>query len=167
MAPKLKLLENLPAFQRWYVERKSHESLDESLRIYRSFYAQFDQMIYFLDIFWPNFFEVNGVILREGNIPDNLQEVIKSMTSEGRPLASVEYLYNHLHVTDVCFNDPDYDAIEQSTLIEIAKTIEEMWRCRLKSLFPEKDFIVGIGNEDAEVEVYAYVNPDSSSKKPS
>jgi hypothetical protein len=164
MAVKLKLLENLPAFQRWYVERETRESLDESFKVYRSFYAQFDQLICFLDIFWPNFVEVNGLILRQERVPENLQEVISRTISEGRPLASIEYIYNHVHIHDICMNDSDKTNIQHSTFVEIAKILEEMWQQRLKSLFPNKDFVVGIGNEDAEVEVYAYVNPDSSSK---
>jgi hypothetical protein len=155
MPEKIKLLENLPAFQRWFAERKTIESFDESLHTYRAFFAQFDQLIFFLDILWPNFIEIEGVILREGHIPDNLQEVILRFASEGKPLASVEYLYNHIHIADICLNDPDRRNIQQPTVIEIAKVIEDMWKQRLKSLFPDKEFVVGIGNEDAEVEVYA------------
>ena len=155
---KLKLLEELPAFQRWYVDDTTSKTVEESLDFYRSVYASFDQMILYLDLFRPEFVEVEGIILRATQIPENLTGVIKQLTAEGRPLASVEYLYNHLHLHDYCLNDSDYNDIPQETAVAIAHIVAQMWREQLANLFPEKTFFVGVGNEDAEVEVFAYVD---------
>lgn len=51
MAEKIKLLEDLPSFQRWFADRKANESFEQSLNTYRAFFAQFDQLICFLYIF--------------------------------------------------------------------------------------------------------------------
>ncbi len=157
---KLKLLEELPAFQRWYVVNSGSptESIEERMRVYRGSYTTYDQIVLYLELFSPEFVEVNGLILREGGIPENLENVIARFKQEGRPLASIEYLYNHVHLDDFCLNDPDYNDIPQEAIISIAREIEKMWRWKLTNLFPEKKFVVGIGNEDAEVEVFAYVD---------
>ena len=137
--------------------------MGESFQFYRSVHATFDQMVLYLELFCPQFIEVRGLILRETSVPDNLDEVINQMASEGRPLANVEYLYNHLHVHDFCLNDPDYDDVPQEVVVSIAKTLASMWQMQLISSFPDKTFVVGIGNEDAEVEVFAYVDRDDLS----
>ena len=157
---KLKLLEELPAFQRWYVVNSGTpaETVEESMRVYRSSYATFDQIVLYLELFNPEFVEVNGLVLREGRVPDDLEEVIARFEREGSPLSGIEYLYNHVHLHDFCLNDPDYNDIPQEVAISIAREIEQMWRRKLTDLFPKKEFVVGVGNEDAEVEVFAYVD---------
>ena len=156
---KLKLLEKLPVFQRWYVAQSTATgSIEESLTLYESIYASFDQMVLYLELFHPEFIEVKGLILRAVSVPDNLDDVINRTKREDRPLASIEYLYNHVHLHDFCSNDPDHDEIPQDVVRFIAKTLADMWRMQLTSRFPDKKFVVGIGNEDAEVEVFAYVD---------
>ncbi len=117
-------------------------------------------MVLYLELFSPEFVEIDGLILREGGIPENLEDIIARFKQEGRPLASIEYLYNHIHLDDFCLNDPDYNDIPQEVVVSIAREIETMWRRKLADLFPDKKFVVGVGNEDAEVEIFAYVDRD-------
>ncbi len=117
-------------------------------------------MVLFLELFSPEFVEVKGLILREGSIPDNLEDDIAQCEREGRSLSGIEYLYNHVHLNDFCLNDSDYYDTSKEVIISIAREVEKMWRWKLTNLFPDRKFIVGIGNEDAEVEVFAYVERD-------
>jgi hypothetical protein len=71
--------------------------------------------------------------------------------------SDIEYMINHLHVSDLFLNDPDRDEIDSTVFVFLARSISDLWRCRLESLYPKKNFVIGVANIETDPEVYVYL----------
>ncbi len=84
-------------------------------------------------IYWPKFVEFEGYILREGFSQDSLRgfEANSKYTR-----LSIEWVMNHLHIADIHhFGCKD---LTKDKIIHLGRVLGEIYRARLKTLFPEK-----------------------------
>lgn len=147
-----KYLPRVPAFQKW---QEAMPQTNDS-QGFQFFTARVDQMICFADVFWPEFVEQDGLILRKSNVPDDWNDYVAKAQKANWSASDYEYIINHLHIMDLFINDPDRDNIGVEVFVFLAQTIAEMWKCKLKALFPTRTFVVGVANPEVEPEVFAY-----------
>lgn len=157
MASLLKYLWLTPAFQRWIAPWKENPppNLEE---MYRSHTARADQFLCVLAVAWPEFIEKEGMILRKLPFMDDeeqWQERMRDFRAAGYADTQIEYVLNHIHISDAILNDPDRDTLDLDVYLTIADTMAEMWRYKLAAMYPDKKFEVGVGNREDDPEVYA------------
>ena len=90
----------------------------------------------YTSVFWPNFVEFEDYILMEGFSVDSVRGFEQQ---EGSTPKSVEWVMNHLHIADIHYECKD---ISSDKLIQLGKTLKEIYEAKLKYLFPEKPCIV-------------------------
>ena len=151
----LKYLILTPAFQKWH--SKVQGTSKNSWRSYQDYFTRVDQVLCLLDIVWPEFEERDGMILRMSNMPDDWFQFKQQADQSGWSKSEMEYVINHLHIADLFLNDPDRDKIDNSIYQFLAFTLADAWECKLKMLFPNMNFAVGVSEENIDPEVYAYL----------
>lgn len=141
-----------PAYQRWC----AHAPLESrNVASYMAYLARVDHLLCYLTIFYPTFVIVDDLILRADAVPDNWDEFMRQARVARWLPREIEYVINHLHVTDIFLNDPDRDAIPIEVYGFLADVIADLWRKRLQDAFPQRRFEVGVADRDASPEVYA------------
>lgn len=150
----LQYLKLTPAFQRWN-EKLPVSHLDD-WEGYQAYTARVDQALCLIDWLWPEFVEVEGLVLRKKAMPKDWNEYVRQAREDNWTSHNIEYIVNHLHVSDIFWNDPDRQNISGEVYVFLAEVIADMWRCRLTELFPHKKFSVGVDFEQVGPEVHAY-----------
>ncbi len=150
----LQYLKLTPAYQRW--NDKVPVTEVDDWESYQAYTARVDQALCLIDWLWPEFVEVDGLVLRKKAMPKDWNEYLRQASEKDLPSRNIEYLINHLHVSDIFWNDPDRQNISGDVYAFLANTMADMWRSRLTELFPHKKFSVGIDFEQVDPEVYAY-----------
>ncbi|THF67964.1 hypothetical protein E7T06_18610 [Deinococcus sp. Arct2-2] len=94
-----------------------------------------DLAVAFASLFWPQFIEVDGCILRAENYdPVSFQNWMKS--TEGNR-SQVESVLNHLHVYDLFQDDLEHPLEVYEYLAQI---LHRTWQAALTEQFPDKKF---------------------------
>ncbi len=146
-------LQKTPAFQRWSGSTPGESQND--WQSYQAFIMRMDLLLCAADLLWPEFILKDNLILRKSRLPDEWDKFVAQAKEANWLEADMEYMINHIHISDIILNDPDREQIALDTLIYFANILSEIWGCRLKMLFPDKSFVVQINtDEDPEVSVY-------------
>lgn len=145
---------NTPAFQRWNAGVPRNQQND--WQSYQAYLRRVDQFLGSLELLWPEFTIQDGFVLRVNNIPHNWQLFMNQAQEARWSPEDIEYVINHIHLYDVFMNDPDRDQIDITVFSALADAIAEMWKCRLNSLFPDRQFMVIINDRDKSPEIGAY-----------
>jgi hypothetical protein len=154
----LKYLQLTPAFQRWREAVPASQRDDE--QAYAAYVARVDHWLCLLDVLWPKFIEVDGLVLRASDRLQNQREqnrLLHPMRALEWSDSDIEYVINHVHVPDLFLSDPDRDQIDDRVYLYLANVIAEVWRCRLEALFPDVQFEVGLSGDEHDPEVYVCV----------
>ena len=93
--------------------------------------GNFSLAVGYASIFWPEFVEFEGYILRRGFS----EEAFKGFKSEGRTDKSVEWVMNHLHIADI--QHLGCSDISKDKIILIGNTLKEIHETKLKTEYPE------------------------------
>ena len=99
-------------------------------------------------LFWPEFIGVEGCVLLESRYsPENFR-----LWSDhfGGDCTGIESIINHLHLYDLCLNDPNFAETKLPELEELARTLLKCWECALKEAFPDKRFRFDFATEPDE-----------------
>lgn len=150
----LNYLSLTPAFRRWNKGGRVEDS--GKWASYQVYSTRVDQMLCYIDLLWPEFIETDDLILRKGAIPEDWARFIEAARTANWSLSDIEYVVNHLHLSDVFLNDPDRDSIDMTVYTFLAQTISDTWKSRLNTLFPKREFVVEVNQEDGIPEVFAY-----------
>ncbi len=95
--------------------------------------GNFSLAVGYTTIFWPDFVEFDGYILRDGFSEESLRAFEKQEAGDRK---SVESLMNHLHIADVQhFGCPDASA---DKLLLLGKVLKEVYQAKLQWQFPDK-----------------------------
>lgn len=86
----------------------------------------------YISLFWPRFVEFEGYILREGF---SLKSLRAWEASEGSNRMSIEWVMNHLHISDIHYNDNEH--LAEDKVIVLGEALEEIYRAKLASQFPD------------------------------
>ena len=95
--------------------------------------GRFALAVGYATIFWPEFVEFDGYILRKGFSEKSLRG---SEKQEGSSRKSVEWLMNHLHLEDIqhlgCAD------ISRDKLIFLGNLLKEIYQAKLQWQFPDR-----------------------------
>jgi hypothetical protein len=151
----LHYLEKTPAFHAFIRELELvSENPEGNWAMYQYYSARVDQVICLASFMWPEFTEREGLILRKPHI--DWEQMIQEAKKANWSKMQTEYVFNHLHLYDIFSQDPDKSQVDNEVFTALAYVIADTWRCRLKELFPDRVFAVGVDNEETDPEVYAY-----------
>jgi hypothetical protein len=95
--------------------------------------GRFALAVGYATVFWPQFVEFEGYILRKGFSEKSLRGFESEKGSSRR---SVEWVMNHLHLQDIQFAGcPD---ISQDKLILLGNVLKEVYQAKLQWQFPHR-----------------------------
>jgi len=107
--------------------------------------GDFQKAIGYSVIFWPEFIEIDGYVLRAGVTREALQRWIEHCGTEKK---SIEGTANHLHIRDLQYwNCPD---ATPERLVYLGRVLKEIYECKLRRDFPERTFKVEFYEGDAD-----------------
>lgn len=109
------------------------------------FAGDFQKAIGYSTVFWPNFVEHEGYILREGFSESALRRFCKECACK----RTVESAMNTLRIADLHY-DGCHDATPER-LTYIGSILKEIYACKLASVFPGREIEVifeGAGQDD-------------------
>jgi hypothetical protein len=105
----------------------------------------------YLTVFWPEFIEHDGYILRKGFSKHSLRGF---EAGEGATRKSVEWVMNHLHIADIHCGDGD--ALTQDKVVVLGRALKEIYQAKLACQFPHVPCIVEFYEPDADGEIMDY-----------
>ena len=85
----------------------------------------------YLSLFWPKFVEFEGYILREDFSVKSLRAW---EAADGSTRKSIEWIMNHLHISDIHYNDNEH--LAEDKVILLGEALEEIYRTKLALQFP-------------------------------
>jgi hypothetical protein len=91
----------------------------------------------YLTVFWPEFVEHRGYILRKGFSEDSLKG-FEEQTGSSRK--SVEWVMNHLHIADIHYGDDDQ--VTKDKVIILGRALKEIYEAKMARQFPGSPCIV-------------------------
>ncbi len=95
--------------------------------------GRFALAVGYSSIFWPQFVEFDGYVLRKGFTEASLRGFEKQ---EGCTRKGVEWVMNHLHIADIQhFGCAD---ISEDKLIYLGHVLREIYDMKLKCQFPDR-----------------------------
>ena len=99
--------------------------------------GRFSLAVGYSSIFWPEFMEFEGYVLRKGFSESSLRGFEKQ---EGSTRKDVEWLMNHLHIADI--QHVGCADISEDKLIYLGHVLREIYEVKLKFQFPDRPCIV-------------------------
>ena len=87
-------------------------------------------------IFWPEFVEFNGYVLRAGFSETSLKGFERQCGGDRK---SVEGVMNHLHIADIHCGSDD---VTPDRVVYLGKVLREIYQAKLLWQFPQKRFEV-------------------------
>jgi hypothetical protein len=141
-----------PAYQRWCANVPP-DSCD--VASYTAYVARVDHMLCYINILYPTFVRRGDLVLRSEGIPDDWSDFMRQAQEAQWSGSDIEYVINHVHITDLFLNDPDRDAIQIEVYGFLADMIADLWQKRLQDTFPDRQFDVSVTNRDISPKVYA------------
>lgn len=91
----------------------------------------------YLTVFWPEFVEHDGYILRKGFSEQSLRGF---ESQNGATRKSVEWVMNHLHIADIHCGDGD--ALTVDKVVVLGRALKEIYQAKLAWQFPHSPCIV-------------------------
>lgn len=105
----------------------------------------------YITVFWPDFVEHNGYILRKDFSEDSLHSFEKQ---QGSTRKSVEWVMNHLHIADI--HGGDVDGLSIDKIVIIGQTLKAIYETKLARQFPHSPCIVEFYEPETESDLAGY-----------
>ena len=109
--------------------------------------GNFSLAVGYTTLFWPEFVEFEGYILRAGFTESTLRAW---ENQSGVTRKSVEQVMNHFHITDIHNNS--HDDASKDKIIVLGKALKEIYEAKLCWQFPDRpcvvDFYIPTDDED-------------------
>jgi hypothetical protein len=105
----------------------------------------------YLTVFWPEFTEHDGYILRRGFSEESLRGF---EIKEGATRKSVEWVMNHLHIADIHCGDGD--ALTEDKVVVLGRALKQIYQAKLAWQFPHSPCIVELFEPEASGEIIDY-----------
>ncbi len=127
--------------------------------------GDFQKAVGYSTILWPKFKEVNGCVVNALTPDEKVYDWIKRCPDNPK---AVEPTMNHLHIMDLHYHD--ISNVNSEILSYLGSVLKEIYECKLKMDFPEKDIIVEfykpVDNDDLEgYELTFYQKIDETNKE--
>ena len=132
----------LPELKKW------NNGMGVSISGWLNAIASSDAALAYLSVFWPDFVEIDGHVLRSGITRVHLHNWTHSGKCDRK---SLECVLNHIHMVDVfTANSREEDEIKTARCKVIGKIMKDMYEAKLKADFPDRSFSVFLdGIEDS------------------
>ena len=121
------------------------------LEAWASCSGNFSLAVGYLTVFWPEFLEFDGYILRSGFRVESLRGF---ESGEGSTPKSVEWVMNHLHIADLHYGDAD--ELSEDKILVLANALKEIYQAKLAWQFPHAPCIVELYVPETEGELTDY-----------
>ena len=108
-------------------------------------FARYDLAMGYALMFWPDFVIYDDCVFLYEPDPQNYQSWMASCNGDK---TRVEGAMNHRHITDM-FRNSDVRPTKE-TVVHIGRLLKDMWSCRLKRDFPERQIRVEFYDSDSE-----------------
>lgn len=111
--------------------------------------------ILYSTLFFPEFIEVDGVVLLKMNVADqvNLDRFRLLKASEKQSQCELEKSFNFLEIAYCfCSGRDQLKSVDEELLAEL---VAESWKCHLKGSFPHRNFIVRVCRPGEISDVFA------------
>jgi hypothetical protein len=105
----------------------------------------------YLTVFWPEFIEHEGYILRNGFSEQSLRGF---ETQPGATRKSVEWVMNHLHIADI--HRGDGDQLSEDKVVILGRALKEIYQAKLAQQFPHSACVVELYEPEADGEMLDY-----------
>jgi hypothetical protein len=97
--------------------------------------GSFSLAVGYASVFWPEFVEFEGYILREGFSEGSL----RAFEERGNDRKAVEWVMNHLHIADVQYGGND---ASRDKILLLGSVLKEIYQAKLHWQFPDHPCIV-------------------------
>ena|SRR5688572_4770184 len=121
------------------------------LEFWISCVGNFSLAIGYLTIFWPEFVEFEGYILRKGFSVDSLRGFEESCARDKK---AVEAVMNHLHIGDI--QQYGCEDFSKDKAILLGSKLKEIYGARMQWQFPDKPCEVSFYEPEDEDDLMAY-----------
>lgn len=108
-------------------------------------YGSIPNALIYSSLFWPEFVEFEGCILRHDASPDLFFEWMETL--QGNRMA-VEGVINHVHIKDLFLNAPEIPTDEQ--IDYLGHLLGDMWLLKLRRDYPHFNVQVDFRWDDPE-----------------
>ena len=129
--------------------------------------GSFEHAIAYGRMFWPEFVEHDGCILRAGFNVESYDGFMQRCEGDR---TAIEKVMNHWHICDL-FGGADQEPTGDQ-VVYLGRALKDMWQCKLDREFPGADMIVLFGEEgcddllDYEITFYQSRKTDNKSLNP-
>jgi hypothetical protein len=113
--------------------------------------GRFALAVGYSSIFWPEFVEFDGYLLRKGFAESSLRGYEKQQGSTRR---GVEQVMNHLHIADI--QHVGCADISEDKLIFLGQVLREIYEVKLNYQFPDRPCIVAFYTPPKADELFEY-----------
>jgi hypothetical protein len=107
--------------------------------------GDFAKAIGYSAIFWPEFVEIEGLVVRSEETEERVNGFLKQCGGDRK---GTESLINHLHIRDIQYWGCPGATPER--LAFLGRILKETYECKLKRDFPNRKFTVELSEGDAE-----------------
>lgn len=95
-------------------------------------------------LFWPEFIEFKGMVFFAEDFDSDMQKRVTDMLEQDNLAANeIEQSFNLFEVPSIFFAQYAGDTDEEQDE-DLAEILARMWKCKLETDFPEKDFSVRV-----------------------
>lgn len=115
-----------------------------------SFSGNYSLAVGYITLFWPDFVEFEGYILRQDFSLDSLRGF---EAQAGSTRKSVEWVMNHLHLADLHATEEDL-AVDK--LLILGQTLKQIYEAKLASQFPHAPCMVEFYKPEDPDEILDY-----------
>jgi hypothetical protein len=99
--------------------------------------GRFSLAVGYATVFWPEFVEFDGYILRKGFSEESLRGFESQARSDRK---GTEWLMNHLHIADI--HHPGCSDMTQDKIVLLGAVLKEIYEAKLRYAFPERQCTV-------------------------
>jgi hypothetical protein len=115
----------------WRPDGKSTDNLLD-LHSWLGCNGNLNLVISYSTIFWPEFILFEDYIFRKG--PE--VETVRGFETQSKGnKQSVEWVLNHIHITDIHFNDEN---VTEDKVVFVGRKLKEIWEVKLQWQFPDR-----------------------------
>ena len=105
----------------------------------------------YASIFWPEFVEHEGYVLRKGFSLDSLRSWEEHCSGNRE---SIEAVMNHLHIADI--QHYGCEDISKDKIVLLGNTLREIYEAKLRWQFPGREFVVSFPEPENEEDLIAF-----------
>lgn len=114
--------------------------------------GDFQKAIGYSRIFWPEFTEISGCVVRAGVAEDSVRRWLGQCS--GKP-SEAEAVINHLHLDGLHYMGCEDASAER--IAYLGRILKDIYECKLKRDFPNRHFVVSFEEPEDKEDLVGYI----------